>query len=186
MSGNPEHPDTGDLLIDARKLRVNQLTTDQKKKLARLRAGALPALQRVLQLTPEQLTAAGISASEVTRAGALVADYAYAEELLGPTNKLAEMVLETKLDRGDQLAYLITELCGQIRRRVERGQLSAEILGAVEELLEYQLAPAHKARLTRTRKVKASHPESPLPPAPPHAPPVSLPAAPHVPLPSAS
>lgn len=186
MSGTPEHPDMGDLFIDARKLRVKHLTAEQKKKLVRLRAGALPALQRVLQLTPEQLTAAGISASEVTRAGALVAEYAYAEELLKPTSKLAEMVLETKLDRGDQLAYLITELCSQIRRRVERGQLSAEILGAVEELLEYQLAPAHKARLTRTRRAKASHAESPLPAAPPPAPPVPLSAAPLVPPPAAS
>jgi len=115
----------------------------------------LTALQRILQLTAEQRDAAGISPIEMTRATALLANYEYADELLPPVEKLAELVLETKLFTGHQIANLLTEVARQVRSRAERGLLDQEVLAALDELLEYQYGIAYKAQLTKAKKAKA-------------------------------
>jgi hypothetical protein len=169
MSTDPKHPDIGDLIIDASQLPVRDLTPEQIKKITKLRDGALPALQRILQLTPQELVAAGISAAEITRANTLLSEYKYADELLPPAEKLAELMHETKLDRGHQIANLLTEIAGQVRRRAERDLLDDEILAKLEEVFDYQYGPAYMAQLTRARKAEAEAepPASELPPTQP-------------------
>ena len=155
MSNDPTHPVIGDLIIDARQLPVRDMTIEQIRKATKLRDGWLTALQRILQLKPKELEAAGISSTEITRATALLSEYKYAEELLPPADKLAELVYETKIDRGHQIANLITEIAGLVRRRAERGLIDEELLAALEGVLDYQYGPAEKAQLTRARNAKA-------------------------------
>lgn len=154
-SSDPKHPKSGDLLIDATGLKAKDLTPEQAQKCIRLRAGALNALQHVFNLSQQQLDEAGISPNEISRITGEVANYKYADELVGPTSKLAELAVETKIDSGHQIACFITEVAGQVRRRAERGLLDDEILAALEELFEYQYGPAAKALLTKAKKAKA-------------------------------
>ena len=166
MSNDPTHPDIGDLILDARGLAVTDLTTEQVIKATKLRKGALSALLLILQLKPKQLEATGISPSEIARGTTLMAEYKYAEELLPPAEKLAELIYETRVDRGHQIANLLTEIAGQVRRRAERNLLDDEILAALEEVLDYQYGPAYKAQLTKARNAEASaEPPAPEPPA---------------------
>ncbi len=161
MNNDPRHPSVGALVIDASQLEVKDLTVEQIKKLTKLREGGLKAVRRLIQLVPQHLEAAGISPNEITRAGKLLGEYEYSDELLPPADKLAELIRETKLDRGHQLANLLTEVAAQVRRRAERGLLDNEVLAALEELLDYQYGPAYKAQLTRARKASEAEQEAP-------------------------
>ncbi len=165
MSKDSKHPDFTSLAVDIADLKAKRLTPEQKKTATKLRPGALAALQRILDLKPEQLEAAGISLTEITRVTGLLGEYKYAEELLGPANNIAELVYETKVDRGHQIACFLGEVAGQVRRRVQRNILDQEVLAAIEEVLDYQYGPAYKARLTRVKKAKAEQP-APQQPAP--------------------
>ena len=66
-------------------------------------------------------------------------------------SKLAELLHETRMDRGHQIATRLAEIVEQARRRAERSPNGAEILGPLADLFEYQLGPAQKAVNTRTR-----------------------------------
>jgi len=155
MSNDPQHPSVGDLHIDASKLVAKDLTPEQVKKAIKLRDGAITALQRVLQLGPQQLDAAGISTKEISRITGVLENHQYALELRAPTDKLSELVDETRIDSGHQIAGFLAEVAGQVRSRVERNLLDEELLAALEDLLEYQYGPAAKAMLTKARKAKA-------------------------------
>jgi hypothetical protein len=154
MASDPKRPKYGEPAIDISDLPVKGMTAEQVKKATKLRPGALAALQRVLQLKPPQREAAGISPTEITRGGALLSDYTYAAELEPPAEKIAELVHETKIDRGHQIAALLTEVAGQVRHRAERGLLDPEVLAALEELFDYQYGPAYKGQLTKAKNAK--------------------------------
>jgi len=154
MSNNPQHPDVGDLIIDASNLRVRDMTPEEIRAATKLRAGGISAIQRIIQLDPKFIEAAGISPLEISRATSLLDEHAYAHELLAPSEKLAELVRETKIDRGHQLANLLTEIAAQVRRRAERNLLDSEVLAALEEVLEYQYGPAYRAQLTKAKKAE--------------------------------
>lgn len=151
---NPKHPVIGDQHIDATDRDLIDVTPDIVSSYVKFRAGANKAMANVERLTPQDIEKAGINDKAIATLTGLIQEYRHLEELLGPTEKLAEKLYETKLERAHRISQLFGEVCAQARRRAERDPKGAELLGPLQDLLDYQLAPAKKAIATR-EKAKA-------------------------------
>lgn len=152
---NPKHPVIGDQHIDATDIQLVDVTPDIINTYVKFRAGADKAMANIERLKPEEIEHAGINEKVIQLLTALINDYRYADELLPPAQKLAEKLYETRLERAHRISQLFGEICAQARRRAERDPKGAEILGPLQDLLDYQLAPAKKATATK-EKAKAA------------------------------
>jgi hypothetical protein len=152
---DPKHPVIGDQHIDATDIVLVDVTPDIINSYVKFRAGADKAMANVERLKPEEIERAGINEKSLQLLADLIKDYRHASELLAPAEKLAEKLYETKLERAHRISQLFGEICAQARRRAERDPKGAEILGPLEDLLAYQLAPAKKATATK-EKAKAA------------------------------
>src|SRR5262245_2297093 len=99
---DPKHPLPGDLSIDATDVDVVDITPDQLIKLLKLHGGAVKALANIERLEPSEIKRAGVNPDQVDRAIALIAEYRRCEALLPAAEMLAELLYETKMDRGHQ------------------------------------------------------------------------------------
>jgi hypothetical protein len=149
--GTPQHPEPGDLSIDVIGLTVYDLTPEQIARKTKLRDGFDKAVACLGRLKPDQIKAVGLSTDEVARSAQLLANYRRVEEVQPAADKLAELLRETKIETGHQIALILGDSASQARRRAERDPLAAEVLGALQDLLDYVSGPALKALATRTR-----------------------------------
>jgi hypothetical protein len=159
---DPKHPVIGDQHIDATDMELVDVTPDIINSYVKFRADAPKAMANIERLKPDEIERAGINEKAIQLLVTLIKDYRYAEELLPPAEKLAEKLYETKLERAHRISQLFGEICAQARRRAERDPKGAEILGPLEDLLDYQFGPAKKATAT---KEKAKVVTEPTPPA---------------------
>jgi hypothetical protein len=161
---DPTNPKPGDLHIDASALTVIDLLPEQISKLSKLRDGYDSALDSLASLSPQAATRAGIHPEEIQRAVTLAAEIKSLDIFSPAADKLAELLRETRLDRGHQLAGILTEAAAQARRRADRDPNGASaILAPLEELLEFQYGPAAKATATREKAKAKDTPEQPKP-----------------------
>jgi hypothetical protein len=148
---DPKNPLPGDLHIDASDIAVIDLTPEHLKALTKLRAGHEKGVANIARLTPAQLKAAGINPDEAAATVALASEHKRIDVLHAATEKLTELLHETRMDRGHAIATRLAEIAEQARRRADRSPNGAEILGPLADLLDYQLGPAQKAVTTRAK-----------------------------------
>ncbi len=160
---DPTNPKPGDLHIDASALTVIDLIPEQIPRLSKLREGYESALDSLASLSPQAATRAGIHPEEIARAVTLAAEIKSLDVFSPAADKLAELMRETRLDRGHQLAGILTEAAAQARRRADRDPNGASILAPLEELLEFQYGPAAKASVTRGKTKAKDTTEQPKP-----------------------
>ncbi len=146
---DPKHPKVGDLIVDASGISVIDITPDRIRQRTKVRDGYELAVKNVLQLKPEDLERAGLNPADVLRLVTLSQDDANIGELHAATEKLTELLYETRLERRHEIATLLGEFAAQARRRADRVDNGAEVLGPLEALLEYQYGPAKQAVATR-------------------------------------
>jgi len=151
---NPMHPKAGDKIIDVSDIELKDITPEHIGKLTKMREGHGAALVNLLDSDPAARKRAGLSEPEVEELAALWAKYQRIEEVLPAAEKLAELLHETRLLHGHAIGAKLGEMANQIRRRAERVDNGAEVVGPFEVLLAYQFAPAQKAAATR-EKAKA-------------------------------
>ena len=148
---DPKHPVIGDMNIDASDVEVTDITPEQVQKLTKLRDGFEAAVDNLMQLKPADLARAGLNEKEIARLGPLVAKDKRIGELLPPAAKMHELLHETRQETRHEIALILAEGAAQARRRADRVQNEAEVLGPVAPLMEYQYGPAAKAAATKEK-----------------------------------
>ncbi len=159
---DPKHPQSGDLIIDASDVNAVDLTSDQVRALTKIREGFPEAVTCLQRMNPPQVQALGLNPNEIARISSLMTEFDRASELLGPAEKLAELMRETRLFKGHQVALVLTEMAKQVRHRGEKDPEAAKLLGLLNDLLDYTFGPAQKGAATRKEK---EEPSSSKPPA---------------------
>jgi hypothetical protein len=137
--------------IDATGVAYVEYPSDYIQSLTKLRAGHEIAIANVTRITPAQLKAAGISAEQAAEVIELAAEHKKIGGLYEASAKMTEVLHDTYLDRGHQIATRIAEMVEQARRRADRSPNGAEILGPLDDLLAYQLGPAQQAAVTKAK-----------------------------------
>ena len=160
---DPKHPKPYDQILDISDLTLVDITPEHISRLTKLRDGHPVAVDSVVSATPLALKRAGIHPDEAQELAALWADAQRIDEVLPAVEKLLELLHETRLVRGHEIAMRLGEMAQQIRRRADRSPDGTEILAPFEKLLAYQSAPALKAVATK-EKARANE-EAPSPPA---------------------
>jgi hypothetical protein len=149
--GDPKHPKVGDLSVDASDIQVTDITPEQVKKLTKVRDGFEKAIENVVNLKPEAIDRAGLNEKDIQRLTAnLMRDQRIAE-LLPASEKLVELLHETRQLGRHEMATILGEFAAQTRRRADRSSNASEILGPLEVLLDYQYGPAMKATATKEK-----------------------------------
>jgi hypothetical protein len=90
-----------------------------------------------------------ISQFEAQRGVLLPAEDTHLGELHAAAQKLTELLHETRSDRRHDIGTLLAEFAAQTRRRAERVENPAEVLGPLAPLLDYQYGPAKQAAETK-------------------------------------
>lgn len=149
---NPKEPQKGDMHIDATAVATVQLTPEYIKTLTKLRPGYENAIANLKRLTPTQVKVTGATQEEITEIVELAAEHKQIASLYEASAHMTEVLRSTYFERGHQIATRLGETVEQAKRRAERSPNGAEILGPLEDLLEYQLGPALKGVATRKAK----------------------------------
>ncbi|MDI1434195.1 hypothetical protein [Polyangium sorediatum] len=132
-------------------LQLVDITPEHISRLTKLREGHPVAIDNVISASPVALKRACIHPDEPQIVAALWADVQRLDEVLPAVEKLLELLHETRLMRGHEIAMRLGEMVQQIRRRADRSPDGAEILAPFEKLLAYQSAPALKAVATKEK-----------------------------------
>lgn len=151
---DPKHAKPGDPVIDASDLDLVDVTPDDIRGFIKFHEGVEKAIACVATLKPEDIKRAGLNPDTVQETVALFVDYERASELYPASAKLTEMLYETKMERAHRVSLNLGELASQGRRRGERDPKGGEILGRLQDLLDYQYGPAIKSAATRAKKAK--------------------------------
>lgn len=146
---DPKHPKVGDLIIDATDIPLVDITPDRVRQLTKVRDGYESAVANVVQLATADVERAGLNPAEIQRLQSLSADDAHLGELHAAAQKLTELLYETRLQRRHEIATLLAEFAAQARRRADRVENKAEVLGPLAALLDYQYGPAKQAAATK-------------------------------------
>lgn len=144
-------PKPGDLICNAEGLAVIDVTPEEINHYIKFRDGVEKALTCVECLKPEDIKRAGLNPATVQETLDLISDYRRATELHPVSEKLTELLYETKMHRAHRISLNLGELAAQTRRRGEREPNGAEILGPLKDLLDYQFGPGKKAAATRAK-----------------------------------
>ncbi|HVK68192.1 MAG TPA: hypothetical protein VM694_27225 [Polyangium sp.] len=148
---DPKHPAVGDLVIDASDVKVTDITPEQIQKLTKLRDGFEDAVHNLLGLKSEDADRAGLNEKDKARLAAAFARDQRISELLPAAQKLTELLHETRQTTRHEIATILAENAAQAKRRADRVQNGAEVLGPVAPLLDYQYGPANKAAATKEK-----------------------------------
>ncbi|MDI1484457.1 hypothetical protein [Polyangium sp. y55x31] len=148
---DPKHPKPNDQVLDLSDLTLVDITPDAISRLSKLRDGHAVAIANVLSASALALKRAGIHPDEIQEIAAPWADVQRIDEVLPAVEKLLELLHETRLVRGHEIAMRLGEMAQQIRRRAERSPDGAEILAPFEAMLAYQSGPALKAAATKEK-----------------------------------
>jgi hypothetical protein len=149
-------------IIDASGINLTDLTPTQMKEFTKLRdghEGVLELFRTLLVEKPEMFKRAGIDVDTVKHALLVIENRQKAEVLLPVAENLVEMLRETIVSDGKEVADVITEATNQAERRAEKDPKGEEILAAFETMITYQNAPAAKAQATQNQKKAQAKPE---------------------------
>ncbi|MRG93423.1 hypothetical protein [Polyangium spumosum] len=161
---DPKHPKPYDQIFDLSDLQLVDITPEHISHLTKLRDGHDVAVETLLFASPLALKRAGIHPDEAQELAALWADAQRIDEVLPAAEKLVELLRETRLVRGHEIAIRLGEMVQQIRRRADRSPDGAEILAPFEKVIAYQSAPALKAAATKEKmRAKEEAPGAPAP-----------------------
>lgn len=162
--GTPQNPTPGDKSIDVSDLALIDITTEDIASFVKFHDGSGLALDNAERLKAEEIARAGINPDDFQHLLVLITEYRRADKVLPAAEKLVELLSETKLERAHRISLLFGEICAQARRRAERDPKGGEILGPLQDLLDYQYGPARQAAATKAKNAKNTTP--PTPPAP--------------------
>lgn len=151
---NPKHPKAGDRTMDLSDIEVVDITPDHVAHLSKLRDGHAGAIAALLAANLMARQRAGLNEVEVAELSAIWAAYQRIEEVLPAVEKLLELLHETRLVRGHEIAYRLGEMAHQVRRRADRSANGAEVAAPFEALLEYHFATGQKAAAAREKNKK--------------------------------
>lgn len=151
---NPKHPVPGDMSIDATDVDLVYLTPAQIKRLSKTRTGFEKALTCLSSLTAEQAKVLGISESDRTEAHNLTAGIARIDELLPAAEEMVQRLHHADLARGHRAATLVHGAAAAARARADHDPAAAQILGALEDLVEYTSEVAERSAATRAKNAK--------------------------------
>src|SRR4051812_21305078 len=107
---DPKNPEQGEQVIDASDVKLTDLTPQDIKEASKLRDGfeeVLTSLSVKLAADPASLERGGIHTSEVQRAIGIAANHARVAKLLPATRKLLELMSETLVANGHEIAGVI-------------------------------------------------------------------------------
>jgi hypothetical protein len=155
---DPQHPQPGDLHVDASDVDAVDLLPEEISKLTKLRAGHVAAAQVLLSLSSDELKTLGIDADQVAAAPQLLADLDRIGEVSPAADKMAELLRETGLARGHQLGGILSEAAAQAKRRAERDPEAKALLAKLEVLFDYTSGPAVKGARTKAKQTKGKAP----------------------------
>ena len=159
---DPKHPTIGAQHIDVTDLALVDITPDHVHRLSKLRDGHGAAVSNVLGSNATIRKRAGVNEAEVEELGELWVACQRIDEVLPAAEKLVELLHETRLVRGHEVAIKLREIAHQVRRRAERLPDGTEVLAPFDALLDYQFGPAQKAAAARD-KDKADQDETQAP-----------------------
>lgn len=151
---DPKHPLPGERHIDVTDISLVDITSDYVSHLSKLREGHAAAVANLMQAGPAARKKAGLNEDEVEELAAAWAACMRVDEVLPAVEKLLELLVETRLVRGHEVAVRIGEMAHQIRRRAERSPNGGEILGPFQTLVDYHFAVGQKAAAAREKKKK--------------------------------
>jgi hypothetical protein len=153
---DPKHPSVGDVIIDASGIPLKNITPDRIRQLTKVRDGYGDAIQNVLQLKTEDVERAGLNPSDIQRLASLAQRDTHIGQLHAASEKLTEMLYETRLEDRHEIGTLLGEFAAQARRRADRVANGAEVLGPLETLLQYQSGPALQGAATKKAEKEES------------------------------
>jgi hypothetical protein len=85
-------------------------------------------------------------------------DFDRASELLGPAEKMVELLRETRMYRGHQVGLVLSEMANQARHRGEKDAQAAQLLGMLGDLINYIYGPAQKGAAARKDREESEAP----------------------------
>ncbi|MDI1442911.1 hypothetical protein [Polyangium sp. 6x1] len=151
---DPKHPKAGDRTLDLGDIELVDITPDHVARLSKLRDGHAEAIEALVLATPAARQRAGLSEAEVNDLEALWAAYQRIDEVRPAVEKLLELLHETRLVRGHEIAYRLGEMAHQVRRRADRTDHGAEVAAPFEALLDYHFATGQMAAAAREKNKK--------------------------------
>ncbi len=162
---DPKNPVPGDRHIDLTDFELHDITPEMARQLLKLRDGHAEAVQTVLLADSAVRKQAGLSEAEVEDLAETWASYQRIEEILPAVRKLAEIVEETRLVHGADIAMRLGDMAHQVRRRSSKLPNGDAVLATFELLLDYQFGLAQTVADRRAKaKAEAETPaESPAP-----------------------
>lgn len=154
---DPKNPVPGDQHIDASDLVLVDITTEEIGKLLKLHDGSDKAIDNAKRLTDKDVAKAGINPDDFQVLLGIIADYERASAFLPSAEKLVELLYETKMERAHHMSVMFGEICSQARRRAKRDPKGAQILGPMQDLLDYHYGPARQGAVTRVKNAKVAN-----------------------------
>ncbi|UQA55772.1 hypothetical protein [Polyangium aurulentum] len=161
---DPKNPVPGDRAIDLTDLELHDITPDMARRILKLRDGHPEAIQAVLLAPPAVRKQAGLSEAEVGDLVETWATYQRIEQVLPAIHKLVELLEETRLVHGANIAMQLGEMAHQVRRRSTKLPNGDAVLATFEALLDYQFGLAQTVA-DRRAKAKADAETPAQPPA---------------------
>ena len=153
---DPKNPEPGERSVDLTDLDLHDITPEEAQRLLKLRDGHPKAVKNVLLAAPEVRKQAGLSEVEVTELTAKWVKVQRIEQVLPAVQKLVELLEETRLVEGADIAMRLGEMANQVRRRAGKLADGDTVLAAFEELLDYQFGLAQQVADRRAKaKVKS-------------------------------
>ncbi|WP_050433162.1 hypothetical protein [Chondromyces crocatus] len=137
--------------IDARGVNLKTVAVEDRRSVLKLRDDSDAALERVMLLTPEEVTRAGLNPDDVDRLRSQILERRRVMQFLKASERMTDKLWQTSLAYGHTIAGLLGEIAAQGRRRARLSPDRSDILDALLPLIRYQSAPARKAHRTRTR-----------------------------------
>ena len=151
---DPKFPEVGDLHIDASDLTLVDITAERVQSLTKVHDGYEKAVTMLVNAKTDVLDRAGINPKDIERLSAEFAKEQRLTKLHAASEKLTELLFEGRQESRHIIATIIAEAAAQTRRRAERTNNPAEVLGSLEAVLDYQYSAAQKGATTR-QKAKA-------------------------------
>lgn len=151
---DPTNPEPGDKTIDLKDLDLHDITPEEAQRLLKLRDGHPKAIKSVLLADPAMRKQAGLAEEEVAALSDRWTKMQRIEQVLPAVQKLVELLEETRLVEGADIAMRLGEMANQVRRRAGKMPNGDAILAAFENLLDYQFGLAQQVA-DRRAKAKA-------------------------------
>jgi hypothetical protein len=160
--GDPKNPDVGDSILDASEVKLVDLSLDQIRRASKLYDGFEGALAAIRLASDDVKKRCKIDPAELTRIEGVLANLKMAQRFAAPLAKLSELISETIIADGSEIAVFLTEVANSARDRAEREDEGkapkgeAHLPAVLEALLKYQFGRAIQGAQTRQQNQQAA------------------------------